>query len=124
MMKKLVIDIDGTLTNADTADYETVGVNTAVAKQLRQYKKAGFEIALHTARNMRTYENNTGKINAKTLPVLVKWLERHDIPYDEIWVGKPWCGNDGFYVDDKAIRPDEFAAMSYDEIRALLKLDT
>lgn len=123
-MKKLVIDIDGTLTNADSTDYENVGLNTAVAEQLRQYKKDGFEIALHTARNMRTYENNTGKINAKTLPVLMKWLERHDIPYDEIWVGKPWCGNDGFYVDDKAIRPDEFAAMSYDEIRALLKLDT
>lgn len=123
-MKKLVIDIDGTLTSADSTDYESVGLNMAVAEQLRQYKEAGFEIALHTARNMRTYENNTGKINAKTLPVLMKWLERHDIPYDEIWVGKPWCGHDGFYIDDKAVRPDEFVQLSYEEIRALLKLDT
>jgi len=47
-------------------------------------------------------------------------LARHDIPYDEIHVGKPWCGNDGFYVDDKAVRPSELKSMSYDEIRALL----
>ena len=73
-MKKLVIDIDGTLTSADSTDYESVGLNMAVAEQLRQYKEAGFEIALHTARNMRTYENNTGKINAKTLSTLADCL--------------------------------------------------
>ena len=31
-----------------------------------------------------------------------------DIPYDEIIYGKPWPGHNGFYVDDRAVRPDEF----------------
>ena len=48
------------------------------------------------------------------------WLARHQIPYDEIHVGKPWCGTEGFYVDDKAVRPSEFLALSHDEIHALL----
>ena len=69
---------------------------------------------------MRTHANSIGLINAKTLPIILEWLARHDIPYDEIHVGKPWCGDDGFYVDDKAIRPSELKTMSYDEIRAIL----
>ncbi len=121
-MKRLVIDIDGTLTTGETSDYANVGLNEAVAAQLRAYHAEGFEIVLHTARNMRTHQSSMGRIAAHTLPVLFDWLKKHDIPYDEIWVGKPWCGKEGFYVDDKAVRPDEFAAMSYDEIRALVGL--
>jgi capsule biosynthesis phosphatase len=39
-----------------------------------------------------------------------------------VFVGKPWCGHEGFYVDDKTVRPDEFATMSYSEIRTKLGL--
>jgi capsule biosynthesis phosphatase len=50
----------------------------------------------------------------------VAWLDRLAIPYDEIIVGKPWCGFEGFYVDDKAVRPDEFATLEPEEIKTLL----
>lgn len=69
---------------------------------------------------MRTHENNVGKITAHTVPIIIEWLQKHDIPYDEIFVGKPWCGHEGFYVDDRAIRPDEFVRLSKPEIDALL----
>lgn len=119
-MKRLVIDLDGTITLGDTSDYHAVSPNLSVVEKVRQYKKLGFEIVIHTSRNMRTYEGNPGKITANTVPIIIDWLTKHDIPYDEIWVGKPWCGFDGFYVDDRAIRPDEFANLSLDEINALL----
>ena len=73
---------------------------------------------------MRTFEGNIGKINVHTLPIVIEWLKKHDVPYDEIIMGKPWCGFDGFYVDDKAIRPNEFAELSYEEIVALVKKDS
>lgn len=69
---------------------------------------------------MRTFEGNVGKMNIHTLPVIIEWLNRHEVPYDEIVLGKPWCGFDGFYVDDKSIRPSEFASLDYDQIKALL----
>ena len=119
-MKRLVIDLDGTLTIGDSSNYAEVGLNHEVATQLRRYKKEGFEIVLHTARNMRTHNSSVGKITAHTVPVIMDWLKKHDVPYDEIWVGKPWCGREGFYVDDKSIRPDEFASMNYDQICELL----
>jgi capsule biosynthesis phosphatase len=70
---------------------------------------------------MRTFEGNVGKINIHTLPVVTEWLDRHDVPYDEIHVGKPWCGFEGFYIDDRAIRPSEFTRLTPEEIEALIE---
>ncbi|MRI34326.1 capsular biosynthesis protein [Endozoicomonas sp. OPT23] len=119
-MKKLIVDLDGTLTLSDTSDYLNVAPNREVIDKLKDYKDNGFEIVISTARNMRTFEGNIGKINIHTLPVITNWLDKHDVPYDEIIVGKPWCGFEGFYIDDKAVRPSEFSAMTYEEIQELL----
>jgi capsule biosynthesis phosphatase len=60
----------------------------------------------------------------RTLPVIIEWLRRHDVPFDELHVGKPWCGTDGFYVDDRAVRPSEFATLDHSDILALLTAET
>lgn len=120
-MKKLVVDLDGTITLANTSDYPNVLPNIELIEKLREYKSLGFEIIIQTARNMRTFEGNVGKINVHTLPVITEWLERHDVPYDEIHVGKPWCGFEGFYVDDRAIRPSEFTRLTPEEIDDLIE---
>jgi capsule biosynthesis phosphatase len=121
-MKRLVFDLDDTITRHDSAEsYADKQPNPALVEKLREYKAAGFEIIIQSARNMQTYQNSVGKINAHTLPVIIEWLRRHDIPFDEIFVGKPWCGHEGFYIDDRAVRPDEFLRLSHAEIQALLK---
>ena len=125
VVKRLVIDLDDTLTRSDpTLSYADKEPNLPLVERLREYRSMGYEIVIQTARNMRTYAGNVGKINANTLPVIIAWLQRHDIPYDEILVGKPWCGFEGFYVDDRAVRPSEFVSMSPDEISAMLKPGT
>ncbi len=119
-MKNLVLDIDKTLTLGDTKDYTKVRPNLDVVDKLKEYQSDGFRIILYSARNMRTYNNNIGGINANTIPQLIDWLNKHNIPFDEIFMGKPWCGNQGFYVDDKCIRPDEFIKYSYEEIMEII----
>ena len=69
---------------------------------------------------MRTYDGNLGLINANTSKKLILWLEKYKIIYDEIYFGKPWPGEGGFYVDDRTIRPSEFIKLSYKEINKLL----
>lgn len=119
-MKRIVIDLDGTLTHDDPGlGYPDRLPRTDVIGRLRDYRRLGFSICIFTARNMRTYAGNLGAINVHTLPVIIDWLARHDVPYDEVLVGKPWCGQDGFYVDDRALRPDEFAAMTPDQVTAM-----
>ncbi|HIF9138797.1 TPA: HAD-IIIC family phosphatase [Photobacterium damselae] len=119
-MKRLIVDLDGTLTQADTADYKNVKPYNDVINKLHEYKENGFEIVISTARNMRTYENNVGKINIHTLPVIIEWLDKYNVPYDEIIVGKPWCGHEGFYIDDRAIRPSEFTSLSLEEVNKVI----
>ena len=120
-MKRLIIDLDGTLTKNDDGTYADKLPNEPVVNMCRQYKELGFEIVILTARNMRTFKGNEGKIIANTVPVILTWLRKHDIPFDELRIGKPWCGEDGFYVDDRAIRPSEFVSLSIDEIEELLR---
>ncbi|MGL4475285.1 MAG: HAD hydrolase family protein [Shewanella sp.] len=122
-MKKLIVDLDGTLTQANTSDYAKVLPRLDVIAKLRQYHADGFTIVIATARNMRTFEGNVGKINIHTLPIITAWLDEHQVPYDEILVGKPWCGHEGFYVDDRAIRPSEFARLTLAQINQLIEQD-
>jgi capsule biosynthesis phosphatase len=119
-MKKLIVDLDGTLTLGNSNDYINVLPNLELIASLKKYQLDGFIIVIATARNMRTYEGNVGKINIHTLPTIVEWLGKYDVPYDEIIVGKPWCGKEGFYIDDRSVRPSEFASMSITEINELL----
>lgn len=119
----IVMDIDGTLceNKPKNVEYIDLNPNEKVLKKLLEYKERGYYIILYTSRNMRTYQGNSGKINANTAKVIFEWLDKFNIPYDEIIFGKPWCGHNGFYVDDKAIRPSEFVNLSIEEIDNLLK---
>lgn len=121
-MKRLIFDLDDTLCTTQDGDYANAQPITEVVEKLRYYHRQGFTIVINTSRNMRTFQGNIGAINKNTLPIIIDWLGRHDIPYDELYVGKPWCGFEGFYVDDKAIRPDELVKLSYAEICQLLDL--
>ena len=118
----IVMDIDGTLCHLRQPGetYAELTPIEPIVETLRKYQEAGFYIILSTARNMQTHDGNLGRIIASTAPVLIDWLKRHDIPYDELHFGKPWQGCGGFYVDDKAVRPSEFLSLGYEEIRGLL----
>ncbi len=120
-MKKLIVDLDHTLSITIDGDYANSKPISPMIETLVKYKELGFEIVINSSRNMRTYKNNVGKINVHTLPNIVEWLNKHEVPYDEVHIGKPWCGFEGFYIDDKSIRPSEFLNHSYDEIEELLR---
>ncbi len=124
--KVLVLDVDGTICPTKRPDqtYAELLPSPPMVAQIRQYRADGFRIVLYTARRMRSLEGNVGELNAKMLPELIDWLRLHEIPFDEIHVGKPWPGREGFYVDDRCVRPAEFLNLSHAEINALLDRDT
>lgn len=120
-MKRIVIDLDETIsTKNEHENYADAQPKNDVIEKLIIYKKRGYSICIFTARNMRRYDGNIGLINVHTLPIITKWLDEHNVPYDEIVVGKPWCGEQGFYVDDRAVRPSEFVSLTETEIANLL----
>ena len=114
----LIVDIDGTLCPIKNKEqrYEDLIPYSEVVKKLREYHNQGVKIILFSSRNMNSYSCNLGLINKNTAPILISWLKKWDIPYDEILFGKPWPGHFGFYVDDRSVRPDEFLKYSFKEL--------
>lgn len=116
-----VFDVDGTLCPIKQRDerYEDLIPYPEMVEKIREYKEMGAKIILLTSRNMNSYSGNIGLINANTAKVLLAWLDKWEIPYDEIIYGKPWPGPNGFYVDDRTVRPDEFLRCSVEEMKEI-----
>ena len=116
-----IMDIDGTLCpiKKEHEKYEDLIPYNNMVKKLRMYHESGAKIILFSSRNMRTYEGNLGLINKNTGRIIMDWLDKWDIPYDEILFGKPWPGKKGFYVDDRTIRPNEFLEYDVEELEKI-----
>lgn len=119
----MVVDLDGTLCPMKSKEesYEDLVPYPNMVKKLEEWKTEGYNILIYTARNMRTYEGNLGLINANTSKIVMGWLNKWKVPYDELMFGKPWPGKEGFYIDDRAIRPNEFLKYSETQLNELLE---
>ncbi len=104
---RFCFDLDGTLcyTRKENEHYSEVKPIPGAVETLQRLKSEGHYIIIMTARNMVTHNNNIGKIIAKQSPIVIEWLNKHCIPYDEIHFGKPYAD---FYVDDKAVRLEDW----------------
>jgi capsule biosynthesis phosphatase len=103
----IVVDIDDTISSKSSSS--SYGDSYPIPESVQALQNAhsmGVYIILYTSRNMRTFKGNVGLINKHTLPSLVQWLALHEVPYDELIVGKPWGPNVAYY-DDKALNPKD-----------------
>jgi capsule biosynthesis phosphatase len=75
---------------------------------IRALWEKGNYIIISTARNMATHNNNVGKIIAKQAPVVIEWLKKWEVPYDELHFGKP---NADYFIDDKGVKFTDFETL-------------
>ena len=100
---KICIDVDGTICELRRPEqtYAEVAPLPEAVDRIQGFKAAGHYIILCTARHMGTCKANIGLVVARQGKTLLDWLETHQIPYDEIWFGKPHAD---IYIDDNALR--------------------
>lgn len=123
MKKKLVVDLDNTLTIEDgTLSYEYKLVRSDLVKKLQEYQDGGYEIIVYTSRRMQTHDNDESKVVADIADTTIRWLNKHSIPFDGLRFGKPFAKG-GFYIDDHTIRPSEFLRFSEEEIQEIFKAE-
>jgi capsule biosynthesis phosphatase len=98
---RICFDIDNTiLTNSfERGSDEGIEPIPHMVEMLRTLHKEGNTIVLSTARGMQTCESNIGKAGKRGMLKVLTKLEEYNIPYDEIYFGKPWAD---VYIDDKA----------------------
>lgn len=120
-----IFDIDGTICpiKKKNEEYMDLIPYENIVKKIRSLKEDGYKIILFTSRNMNSYSGNLGLINKNTAKVMLNWLDKWDIPYDEIIYGKPWPGRFGFYVDDRAVRPKELLENSVEDLTKICDED-
>lgn len=106
--RTLCIDVDDTLCFTVGNDYVNSTPNDAVIAKVREAKAKGWRIILHTARGMGRSDGRIETVADAVLGEIRSLCERHGIPYDEIAIGKPWAR---WYVDDRALRPEEFTEL-------------
>lgn len=116
--KVLVVDVDGTLCpiKGPGQAYKDLQPEPLMLARLQEMATDGWRIVIHSARGMRSHDGNSGQINAHVLPTLIDWLTRHDVPFHEVHVAKPWPGDNGFYIDDRSVRPREFIENSLEAL--------
>ena len=98
---RICFDIDNTLITYSDVVGSQDGI-VAIPEMIELIKKLhaeGNTIVLQTARSMKTCDSNIGKANKRGVMNVLKKLEEFDVPYDEIYFGKPWAD---LYIDDRA----------------------
>lgn len=100
--KRICFDLDNTLVTFPFIknDYKSVQPIEKNIELLRYLKKLGNIIIIYTARRMKTHKGNIGKINADIGNITFNTLKKFNIPFDEIYFGKPHAD---FYIDDLAV---------------------
>lgn len=109
MQDKLIVDLDNTITiDSSSLDYATKKLNAEVALAIKNASKLEIETTIFSSRNMKTFNGDLEKIESVTRPIAENWLQEKQIKYSELILGKPWCGKEGWYVDDKNLSIEEF----------------
>lgn len=100
--QRFCFDLDNTLVSSPKIkdDYTSVLPMEKNIKFLRYLKTFGHTIIIYTARRMRTHHGNVGKILSDVGKITFDTLEKFEIPFDEIYFGKPYAD---VYIDDLAL---------------------
>ena len=100
--KRFCFDLDNTLVTSPIVinDYTTVNPIKKNIMFLQFLKELGHTIIIYTARRMRTYNGNIGEVTKNTAKITIDTLDKYNIPYDELYFGKPYAH---FYIDDLGV---------------------
>lgn len=113
-MRSIVIDIDGTICNAENRDYpNAVSIKPVIEKINFLYNK-GYRIILYSSRGMNSFKGDLNLILKNTKPVLEQWLKNNNVMFHELIFGKPLAD---WYVDDKALSVEDFISMPFYDLR-------
>jgi len=109
---RVCFDLDNTLVTHPkiVGDYSTVEPIQKNIDFLKYLKGFGHTIIIYTARRMKTHQGNIGKVLCDVGPITFLTLKKYDIPFDEIYFGKPYAH---YYIDDLAIN-------CYDDMEKLM----
>lgn len=100
---RFCFDLDNTLvTLPEKGDYNKIKPITKNINLLKFLYDRGHIIIIYTARRMKTHKGNVGAILSELGELTLKQLREFNIPFHEIYFGKPYAN---YYIDDLSVNP-------------------
>ena len=107
-----IIDVDYCICKAEVVDgrfdYKNAKPIPEMIRKIRSLYMKDHKIILYTARSMKTYNGDLEKINKFTRPVLERWLQENNVPYDLLYFGKLFIPGDTYYIGDEVLTMNQF----------------
>lgn len=107
MTKIIVVDFDDTLALYDGSraaeNIPSANPNKELIKKLNNLYDSGFEIHIYTARGHLSADSRE-HADEKYRDTIEDWLSYYHVKYNKLSFQKPYAV---YYIDDKALRPDE-----------------
>ena len=102
----VVFDIDDTISTHINRDYPNAKPHKDVIDKINfLHDELGYKIKLYTSRGMGSTNGNIELAKSKNENILIEWLKKNNVHYDELLFGKP-LGD--LYVDDKCLDVKDF----------------
>lgn len=113
-VQTIVVDVDDTISTHTNRDYPNAIPDQRMITKLNAMYNEGWDIVYYTARGQVSCKGDIDLIEERNRTVLETWMKRNNVLYTKIVFGKPM----GFYyIDDKAMRPDEFLNSSFENLK-------
>ena len=102
--RKIVCDIDDTISFTTSRDWENAKPNILLIEKLNHLYENGYSVCYHTARGSLSCATRADA-DIKYRKIIETWMRKNNVKYTELSFEKPLAI---YYIDDKAIRPNEF----------------
>jgi len=113
-MKRLIVDIDDTISFTIDRDWKNAKPNIPLINKLNELYDNGIEIIYQTARGCLSFNGDRKAAEKYYRPIIEEWFKKHNVKYTELSFQKRLAD---FYIDDKAIRPDEFLELNVEKLQ-------
>lgn len=113
-MKRIVCDIDDTISFTTNRDWENAIPNQEVIDKINSLYDQGWEIYLVTARGSLSCKTRQ-EAEEKYRNQIIKWLAKHGVKFTVLSFDKYLAA---YYVDDKALTPEEFVKLDIRELKS------
>lgn len=104
----IVFDLDDTISFTVDRDWENAYCDPEMRDKINSLYDDGWTIVIYTARGQISCGGSINAIYGKYHDLVLNWLNKNGVKFHELKFGKPLGA---YYVDDKALRPDEFKSL-------------
>jgi capsule biosynthesis phosphatase len=112
--KRIVFDIDGTVSFCLDRDFANAKPNTPLIQKLNKFYDDGWYIILCTSRGNISCDGDLVKRIEKYHDLITDWMAKNGVKYHELSFQKQYAD---YYVDDKALTPEQFISLEIETIQ-------